>query len=201
MTLKVGVTGGIGSGKSIVCRIFNLLGVPVYNADLAARSIMENDLQIRSRMIDAFGAETYTFSGKLNRSYLSRVVFNDANQLKKLNSIVHPAVFRDAEKWFSEQTFPYAIKEAALIFETGGEKDLDLVITVTAPVKLRLKRVHQRDGISYSEILDRMKNQLPETEKVKRSDIIIRNNGRGSLVEQVWRAHQKILHAYVPLIK
>lgn len=201
MTLKVGVTGGIGSGKSIVCRIFNLLGVPVYNADLAARSLMENDPQIRSRLIEAFGVETYTSAGKLNRGYLAKAVFDNAGQLKRLNSIVHPAVFRDAEKWFSQQTFPYAIKEAALIFETGGEKDLDLVITVTAPVKLRLKRVHQRDGISYLEIQDRMKNQLPEIDKVKRSDIIIRNNGRGSLVEQVWRTHQKILHSYVPLTK
>lgn len=194
MTYKVGVTGGIGSGKSLVCGLFSLLGVPVYNADLNARSLMENDPDLKNALVRAFGPEVYV-QGHLDRKRLASLVFQDKKKLELLNSLVHPVVRKDAIQWFQNQSAPYAIKEAALIYETGGEKDLDAVIVVTAPLRLRLKRVHRRDGSSYREILARMKNQWPESEKISKADFVIRNNGLKSLVKQVWQIHQRLINA------
>lgn len=192
MTLKVGVTGGIGSGKSLVCSLFSLIGVPVYNADQRAKSLMDTDSHLISKIIDVFGPEIYGHD-RLDRKKMASIVFNDQKKLAVLNSLVHPVVKKDAEDWFNEQHFHYAIKEAALIYETGGDQALDVVIVVTAPLQLRLKRVHRRDGSSYRDILARIKNQWPEAEKIKKADFVIRNNGKRSLVEQVWKLHRKLL--------
>ena len=136
MIIKVGVTGGIGSGKSLVCAIFNFFGVPIYNADDRAKLLMVKNSALRSALLDQFGKACYLPSGELNREYLSSIVFHDDEKLRILNALVHPVVQKDVSRWFSEQNSPYAIEEAALIFESGAYKYLDKVINVSAPVNL-----------------------------------------------------------------
>lgn len=193
MTLKMGITGGIGSGKSLACELFALLGIPVYNADARAKELMVESSDLVEGIKARFGRSVYDGQGHLNRRILADKVFGDEEALHALNALVHPAVFEDAEQWFRRQTAPYALKEAALIYETGAERWLDGVIVVTAPVRLRLKRVHQRDGHSYGEIRKRMERQWSDRERLKKADFVIRNNERQSLVEQVWTVHRSIL--------
>ena len=138
--LKIGLTGGIGSGKSTVAKVFEVLGIPVYYADEAAKRLMNEDENLKEKLQQQFGKQTYV-DGKLNRGYLSSLVFNDPEKLAILNSIVHPATIEDAAKWMTQQKTPYVIKEAALIFESGSQKDLDKVIGVFAPAPLRILRV------------------------------------------------------------
>ncbi|HEX5668597.1 MAG TPA: dephospho-CoA kinase, partial [Chitinophagaceae bacterium] len=151
MPIKVGLTGGIGSGKSTVARIFEALGVPVYYADEAAKNLYRSDPVLRQAIIDQFGPEAYA-EGELNRKYISGIVFSSPEKLEILNSLVHPATIKDAEKWLLAQTAPYAIKEAALIFESGSHRDLDHVIGVFAPESLRMKRVMARDKVTEDDI-------------------------------------------------
>ena len=193
MTLKVGITGGIGSGKSLVCSVFETFGIPVYNADLNAKRLMTADPELKGSIVKEFGEGCYQDDGSLDREYLASIVFHDNEKLKILNSLVHPAVQKDVQQWFTMQDTPYAIEEAALIFESGAYKLLDRVITVTAPKKLRLKRVHNRDNVPYKEITRRMDNQWPEREKSRLSDFVIRNNGKISLISQIWNIHQELI--------
>ena len=151
MILKVGITGGIGTGKTTVAKVFEVLGIPVYYADDAAKRIMNEDQLLKAQLLQLFGTETY-IDGKLNRKYLSRLVFNDEEKLAQLNAIVHPATLADAGKWMQQQTTPYAIKEAALIFESGAQAQLDKVIGVFAPAPVRIQRVMKRDGVSREEV-------------------------------------------------
>jgi dephospho-CoA kinase len=192
MIIKVGITGGIGSGKSIVSRVFEVLGVPVYYADDAAKRLMNEYEPMKQALIAAFGPETYT-SEQLNRSYLSSVVFNDAAKLSLLNSIVHPATLRDAEEWMLRQNHPYALKEAALIFESGAQENLDLVIGVYAPAHLRIQRVMKRDGITRDEVKARMDKQIDEDIKMRLCDYVITNDEQELVIPQVIRIHEKIL--------
>ena len=192
MTYRVGVTGGIGSGKSLVCRLFMALGIPIYDADSRARLLMEEDPGLVKGITQLFGDNVYR-DGRLERKLLAGIVFNDKKKLAQLNALVHPAVKKDAEQWFLQQKSIYAIKEAALIYEVGGESQLDAVIVVTAPLKLRLKRVHQRDGSSYRDIRARMDKQVPEKLKAAKADFIIRNNEKRSLIRQVTMIHLEIL--------
>ncbi|HCB47151.1 MAG TPA: dephospho-CoA kinase, partial [Algoriphagus sp.] len=134
----VGITGGIGSGKSTVAKIFEILGIPVYYADDKAKSLMNHDSELKEQIIQEFGEESYNSEGDLNRKYLASTVFSDPEKVKKINSLVHPAVGRDFETWASIQSTSYVLKEAALIFETGGEKKLDAVINVSSPLKIRV---------------------------------------------------------------
>ena len=190
--LRIGLTGGIGSGKTTVARIFEVLGVPVYFADDAAKKLMNEEGELKKKIIDHFGAESYA-DNKLNRSYLSEVVFSDPEKTKLINSIIHPATINDATLWLEKQTSPYAIKEAALIFEAGAEKMLDLVIGVSAPPALRMQRAMQRDNISEAAVLARMEKQMNEVEKMKRCDIIIYNDEKELLVPQVVEVHERLL--------
>ena len=190
--LRIGLTGGIGSGKTTVARIFEVLGVPVYFADDAAKKLMNEEGELKKKIIDHFGAESYA-DNKLNRSYLSEVVFSDPEKTKLINSIIHPATINDATLWLEKQTSPYAIKEAALIFEAGAEKMLDLVIGVSAPPALRMQRAMQRDNISESAVLARMEKQMNEEEKMKRCDIIIYNDQKELLIPQVVEVHKRLL--------
>ena len=190
--LRIGLTGGIGSGKTTVARIFEMLGVPVYFADDAAKKLMNEEGELKKKIIHHFGAESYA-DNKLNRSYLSEVVFSDPEKTKLINSIIHPATINDATLWLEKQTSPYAIKEAALIFEAGAEKMLDLVIGVSAPPALRMQRAMQRDNISEAAVLARMEKQMNEEEKMKRCDIIIYNNEKELLVPQVVEVHERLL--------
>lgn len=190
--LKVGITGGIGSGKSTVCTIFEVLGIPVYNADQRAKELINNDKLIRQKIIKLLGEAAYNDQG-YNREYVAANVFNNPEKLQMLNAIVHPAVGLDAAKWFANQYAPYALQEAALLVENGSYKLLDYLISVTAPEEIRVQRVMARDGVSWEQVQQRMKNQLPQAEKDKVADFIIDNSGNSSLVKQVINVHLQLI--------
>jgi len=190
--LKIGITGGIGSGKSTVTHIFEVLGIPVYDADSRAKQLMEENDSLKEKIIKTFGNEAY-LKGKLNRAHLATIVFQTPEKLQVLNHIVHPVTIADANEWMQKQKSPYCIKEAALIFESGSDTDLNGVIGVTASEELRIKRVMQRDGSSESEVRSRMNRQMDETEKMKRCNWVIQNDGSTSLIEQVLNLHQQFI--------
>ena len=190
--LKIGLTGGIGSGKSTVARVFETLGIPVYYADEAAKKLMNEHGELKAKLLETFGEQTYV-GGQLNTAFLSAKVFNDAEQLKKLNSIVHPIVIQDGNNWMQQQTTSYAIKEAAIFFETGSAIGLDFMVGVYAPQPLRIYRVMQRDGISRSDVLARMQKQMNEEIKMKLCDFVITNDEQQMVLPQVLKLHQKLL--------
>jgi dephospho-CoA kinase len=192
--LKIGLTGGIGSGKTTVARIFEVLGIPVYYADQAARDLMNRDPELQKQIISEFGTEAY-ISGTLNRPWLAARVFNNPEKLAKLNSFVHPVTMRDADSWMAAQTASYAIKEAALIFEGKLEKYFDFIIGVTAPETLRIQRAVQRDHSTTEHVLQRMHQQMDETEKIKRCDFVIINDEKQALLPQVLNIHKSLLEA------
>jgi dephospho-CoA kinase len=190
--LKIGLTGGIGSGKTTVARIFEVLGIPVYYADDAAKKLMNDNEDLKNSIIKAFGTNAY-FNNKLNREFLSNVVFNDIEKLNVLNSIVHPATINDAIKWFKNQNSFYVIKEAALIFESGSQKELDFVIGIKSPVELRIQRAMSRDHISAEQVQSRMNKQMDEDEKMRLCDYVILNDEFEMLIPQVLALHEKFL--------
>jgi dephospho-CoA kinase len=192
VVLRVGLTGGIGSGKTTVAKIFELLGIPVYYADDAAKKIMNEDYELKAAIQKQFGAEAYK-NGELNRAYLSTKVFNDAFQLEILNSLVHPATIRDAARWMEGQKSSYTIKEAALIFESGSAEYLDYVIGVYAPAQLRIERTMERNHVGLDDVTQRMNKQLDEDMKMKLCDFVIYNDEKRLLIPQVIELHQKLL--------
>lgn len=190
--LKVGITGGIGSGKSTIARMFEVLGIPVYHADTAAKRLMETDAVLAARIREHFGATAYE-NGRLNRAFIAQRVFNNKAELDWLNRQVHPATLADAARWFQNQNATYAIKEAALLFESGTAGDLDVVIGVAAPETLRLHRVMQRDGITAARIRERMRHQIEETVKMKLCDYVVINNDQQLVIPQVLQLHETLL--------
>jgi len=182
--LRIGLTGGIGSGKSTVAKIFETLGIPVYYADDASKRLMNENEELKAAIQKNLGAETYT-DGKLNRKHLSALVFNNPEKLVLLNSIVHPATIKDAEQWMQQQTAPYAIKEAALIFESGSQAHLDKVIGVYAPAAVRINRVMQRDNTTREEVINRMTKQINEEIKMRLCDYVVTNDEQELLIPQV----------------
>ncbi len=191
--LKVGITGGIGSGKSTVCQVFKTLGIPVFYADEAARYLMEHDALIIDSICLLFGKDVYA-GGKLQRDKVASVVFKEPGKLEQLNAIVHPATIRYAAQWLESQKSPYALKEAAIFFESGSYKEMDVMIGVFAPAKTRILRVMERDKISQEKILERMSQQMDEDEKMKRCDYVITNDGNTAIIPQVLAIHEKLLH-------
>ncbi|NGM73525.1 dephospho-CoA kinase [Sphingobacterium sp. SGL-16] len=192
-SIKVGITGGIGSGKSFVAKIFKTMGIPFYDADKEAKLIMTRSVIIREGLIQAFGEEVYFEDGSLNRKWLSAQVFNNPEKLELLNTIVHPVVIQDAVDWANTQTSCYSLKEAALLFESGSYKTLDYTILVVAPEELRIERVMNRDGVSREEVLNRINKQMPEEEKRKLADFIIVNNGIQPLIPQLYEIHKQLI--------
>ncbi len=198
--LRIGITGGIGSGKTTVAKIFEVLAIPVYYADDAAKRLMNEDESLKLKLSELFGPAIYE-DGLLNRALLSSIVFNNKEKLDLLNSIVHPATIADAENWMKKvskpgnEIIPYAIKEAALIFESGAQKKLDFVIGVHAPYKLRLQRAMLRDNLSKEEIELRMARQMDETKKMNLCNFIITNDEIQMLIPQVVELHQKLVHS------
>jgi len=190
--LKVGLTGGIGSGKSTIAKIFEVLGIPVYYADDAAKQIMNTDKQLKEALVKNFGEKTYE-GGQLNRPYLASLVFADKQKLELLNSLTHPATIRDANRWILQQTSPYIIKEAALLFESGANKYLDHVIGVFAPPELRIRRAMERDNTTREEVLQRMSRQMDEEAKMKLCDFIITNDEQHLVIPQVQQLHEQLL--------
>lgn len=190
--LKVGLTGGIGSGKSTVAKIFEVLGIPVYYADNAAKQIMNTDKELKEALIKNFGEKTYV-NGELDRAYLATIVFADNQKLGLLNSLIHPATIRDANRWIERQTSPYIIKEAALLFESGASEYLDHIIGVYAPQSLRVKRVMARDNVTEEAVLKRLEKQMGEDEKMKRCDSIVVNDELQLIIPQVIKLHERFL--------
>lgn len=195
-SLRVGVTGGIGSGKSTVCRIFESLGIPVYDADTWARWLIENDEAVKKGIIDLFGAEAYDAGGNYQRAFISNIVFDNPDKLQALNALVHPAVERHSSAWHDDwvqKGVPYTVKEAALMIESGSYRHLDFLIVVTAPEELRIERVRLRDGASAEAVRARISKQILEADRIKFATFVIQNDGRHSLIPQVWQAHRLIL--------
>ena len=192
--LKVGVTGNIGSGKSLVCEMFKDYGIPIYNADLETRKLMESNEEIISLIKKEFGEESY-INQTLNRTYLSEIVFSDSHKLEILNSITHPVVIKHALEWMNKQTTAYVIKEAALIFESGSAKGLDIIIGVSAPLNIRIQRVIKRDGLCRDDIMKRIDKQIDQEIKMKLCDFVIYNENDDvtSLKQQVDKIHNCLL--------
>jgi len=191
---KVGITGGIGSGKSLVSSIFQILGVPVYNADLEARNIMLHDQSVKDNIIASFGNTAYFEDGSLNRDFISSQVFQNSEKLNILNSIVHPAVGLHFSNWAKCQKGKYILKEAALLFETGSYQQLDKTILVTAPQALREKRIIKRDPFrTPEEIKSIIDKQWPDVEKEKLCDFIITNDEKTLIIPQILSLHQQLL--------
>lgn len=184
MTKIIGLTGGIGAGKSVVASVFATLGIPVFNADEEAKRIMQTSPIIQSKLIEQFGSSIYGTTG-LEKEKLANLVFNDPFQLQLLNAIVHPVTILAAKEWAAKQKSPYVIKEAALIFESGSAEGLYKVIGVTAPLSVRIHRVMQRDGITKDQVEARMRNQISDTIKMRLCDFVIQNDNQQMIIPQV----------------
>lgn len=189
---KVGITGGIGSGKSMVCQVFQALGIPVFDADKAAKFLMTNDASLVMSIKELLGNDAYE-NEQLNRSFIASKVFSNPSLLQALNKLVHPAVFEHSKQWLEAQTAQYVIKEAALFFESNSFKEMDFIIGVFAPENLRIQRATQRDGLSEAAILERMNNQMDEKEKMKRCDQVIVNENETSVLSQVLSVHKELI--------
>jgi dephospho-CoA kinase len=192
VAISVGLTGGIGSGKSTVAGIFKVLEIPVLYADVVAKKIMHTDPQIRAGLQKLFGSSIF-IDDQLDRKMLSSIVFNDPFQLDLLIALVHPAAIDYAKKWVTQQTTPYCVKEAALFFESGSADGIDVMVGVSTPQALRIQRVMKRDGISREEVLNKMRTQLDESMKMKLCDRILVNDERQLLIPQVLSLHQDLL--------
>lgn len=190
--LRIGLTGGIGSGKSTVAKVFETLGIPVYYADDAAKKLMITNKELRSSVIRHFGEMAYK-NNEPDRKYLASIVFSNKEKLDLLNSLIHPVTIHDAEEWMKKQRSPYAIKEAALLFESGADKHLDAVIGVYAPQDIRIQRVMARDSISREEVEKRISRQMDEEMKMKRCKYIITNNEQELVIPQLMELHSKFL--------
>ncbi len=188
--LRIGLTGGIGSGKTTVAKVFETLGIPVYNADDNTKSMMQNNEELKASIIKHFGDDTYK-NGKLDRKHLASIVFNNKEKLELLNSLTHPITIRDAEEWMNRQTAPYAIKEAALLFESGAAGRLDYIVGVYAPQHIRVKRVMQRDNLPVEEVMKRISRQIDEEMKMKLCNFVITNNDQQLVIPQVLELHKK----------
>jgi len=197
MSLKVGITGGIGVGKTVCCKIFEILNVPVFYADKRAKLIMQNDAGVKLKILKAFGEKSYTSNGELNRSYLSGKVFSNSENTKLINRIVHPAVGVVLKQWFQNVTTPYAIYEAALMFESGSNQFLDKIIVVDAPLDLRVERVINRDDVDSEEVHNRISKQIPQLKKINQADYVIRNDGSQSVLKQILEIHLNLMRCSI----
>lgn len=190
--LKVGVTGGIGAGKSVVCRVFRTLGIPVFNADDTAKQLMETDPALVTAIQSLFGNNIY-MDGRLDRKKLAAIVFEQPALLQQLNELVHPATIAYGNQWMATQTSPYVIKEAAIFFESGSYKEMDVMIGVSAPENIRINRAMQREGMTREKVLQRIASQMDDTEKMSRCDYVIINDDTTAIIPQVLQVHQALL--------
>ena len=189
---KLGVTGGIGSGKTSVCKVFDVLRVPVFSTDRDARETMEKDSSIILNLNSIAGKDLYV-NGSLDRIELARIIFNNRTLLEKVNLLVHPAVFDHFRNWALDQTAPYVIMEAAILFESGASKFVDRVATVVAPVEQRIERIIQRNKLSREQVMERMKNQIDDETRIKLSDYVINNSENDMVISAILEIHNDIL--------
>lgn len=193
----IGLTGGIGSGKTTVCKIFESLGIPVYYADQEAKRIMTSNPNVKRQVKDLLGDKAYHTNGKPDRKYIAKKVFGDKELLARISAIVHPAVRLDVTRWAevhkANPEIQYVLQEAALLVENGSYKTLDALIVVTCPEETRIKRVMMRDDLAYDEVMQKVRSQLPEQDKIRVADYLIRNDGKSMLIPQVLDIHRKLV--------
>ena len=190
--LKIGITGGIGSGKSTVCRVFSALGIPVFEADRIAKELMNTSGEIHEKLVNLFGASVYLPDQTIDRKYLAGIVFNDPSLLAQLNAIVHPVVRQTFFDWCDKQKSPYIIHEAAILFESGFYKMMDKTITVVTSENERIQRVMKRDGLTLELVKERIKNQWTDEERIKLADFVIGNNDNELIIPQIIEIDKKI---------
>lgn len=189
---KLGVTGGIGSGKTTVCRVFGVLGIPVFSADTEAREVMDIDTGIMLRINTIAGKNLYS-TGTLDRTELARLIFNNSSLLDKVNALVHPVVFSRFREWVRKQDAPYVIMEAAILFESGAHKIVDRILTVVAPVEERIERVIGRTSLSRDQVIERMRNQISDEERISLSDYVINNSENDMVIPEILKIHEELL--------
>jgi len=187
----IGLTGGIGSGKSTVARVFATLNIPIYTSDIEAKKLMNSSSEIKEKLISEFGNEVY-LKNFLNRKFLANIIFNDKQKLNFINSVVHPVVINHFNKWVSLQTSTYVIKENAILFESGMHKNVDFIITVVAPENVRIKRVMKRDKTTYKDVKSRILNQMSEEEKIEKSNFVIINDDKHLILPQILNINNSI---------
>lgn len=193
---KVGITGGIGAGKSIVAKIFNILGIPVYDADSRAKALMTSDPKLRQEVVAIFGPDSYQ-EGLLNRQHIGKIAFYHPEKLNRLNELVHPAVGNEYEKWHSQQKTPYTLKEAALLFEAGSYRQLDKIITVSCPQDIRIQRVLKRDPHRKTEdVMKIIEKQWAEASKIAKSNYVIVNDDSRSVIQQVLELDSELKYLF-----
>jgi len=190
--LKLGVTGGIGSGKTTVCRIFTVLGIPVFSADSEARVIMDSDEAVKQQVNTLAGKDMYE-GGILNRIEMASLIFNNKELLGKINNIIHPVVTGKFLDWEGTQKAPYVILEAAILFESGASKLLDRILTVTAPVEERIERVEKRNNLSRDQVIERINNQSDDQYKISHSDFVIGNSENDMIIPAVLKIHEEMI--------
>ncbi len=188
----VGLTGGIGSGKTTVARIFAMIGAPVYEADSASKKLIDSDRNLQGKLQAVLGADI-VLDGKIDRPKMASLIFSDENLLQKTNEIIHPAVAEDFQNWHQNQNADYVIREAAILFKSGSYQDCDKIIVVSAPQEMRIKRVMQRGNQTREQVLARMKNQWPEAAKLERADFVVKNDQTESLIKQVLRINENLI--------
>ncbi len=191
--MKLGITGGIGSGKTSVCRVFNVLGIPVFSADPEARKIMDNEKNIIRGINKIAGRDLYN-EGTLDRTTLASLIFNDSDLLRKVNALVHPVVFEHFKRWVEEQKAPYVIMEAAILFESGASDLVDRVATVVAPVEERISRVIQGNRLTREQVMERIKNQMDDESRIKMSDYIIYNSENDMIIPAILKIHEDLIN-------
>ncbi len=189
--IVVGLTGGIGSGKTIVCKVFEKLNIPIYSADIEAKKLMNSNFEIKSKLISEFGKNVYR-NNSLNKKFLANIIFNNKKKLHFVNSVVHPIVKKHIKNWVSLQTSNYVIIENAILFESGFDKIANKIITVTAPEELKIQRVIKRDDSTYEEVKSRINNQMPDEYKIKKSDFVIKNDNEQLILPQILKIHKEI---------
>jgi len=189
---RVGITGGIGSGKTTICQVFETLGIPVFYADKAGKYVLEQDPEVIESVKEIFGAEVYE-NGVLNRERVAAIVFKSPELLQDLNAVVHPAVIRLGKEWMEQQASPYVLKEAAIFFESGSYQEMDVMIGVFAPVKTRILRVMERDKVPQEKVSERMSYQMDEDEKMSRCDFVITNDDMQAVLPQILKIHELLL--------
>ncbi len=190
---KLGITGGIGSGKTSVCRVFNVLGIPFFSADPEAKMIMDSDISIMKRINSIAGKDLYT-NGSLDRMEMARLIFNDNSLLEKVNSLVHPVVFEHFRQWEAKQSSPYVIMEAAILFESGADKLVDRIAAIVAPIEERIDRVKHRNNLSREQVLERMRNQMDDESRIKLSDYVIYNSENDMVIPAILKIHEDIIN-------
>jgi dephospho-CoA kinase len=190
--LRLGVTGGIGSGKSTVCRVFSVLGIPVFSADIEAKRIQDNDPEIKDKINSIAGKDLYS-SGRLDRTELARLIFNNKDFLWEVNSVVHPAVFNYFRRWVDMQDAPYSIMEAAILFESGAYRMMDRIVTVVTPLQERIDRLLKGNKLNREQITVRIRNQIDDESRIKKSDYVIYNSENDMIIPSILEIHQRML--------